>query len=144
METRATILLVEDHGPTRKFLADNLVADGYELLEAECASDARRLLGSKFPDLAIIDLGLPDRDGLELLVTVRGADRVARGIDPALPLLVLSGRASELDRLRGFERGCDDYVTKPSWSVSGTVSVVFRGAKASRSNASERSRMNNR
>src|SRR5665213_3240845 len=66
MEARATILLVEDHGPTRRFLADNLAADGYELLEAECAGDARRLIATKFPDLAVVDLGLPDRDGLEL------------------------------------------------------------------------------
>jgi DNA-binding response OmpR family regulator len=141
METRATILLVEDHGPTRKFLADNLVVDGYELLEAECASDARRLLGSKFPDLAIIDLGLPDRDGLELLVTVRGADRVARGIDPALPLLVLSGRASELDRLRGFERGCDDYVTKPfSYpELRARIEVLLR--RASRRPSAARTRV---
>jgi DNA-binding response OmpR family regulator len=110
---RATILLVEDHAPTRHFLADNLSADGYELLQAECASDAQRLLATKFPDLAIVDLGLPDRDGLELLVHVRGADRLAGSVDPELPLLVLSGRASELDRVRGFDRGCDDYVTKP-------------------------------
>ena len=113
MEARATILLVEDHGPTRRFLADNLAADGYELLEAECAGDARRLIATKFPDLAVVDLGLPDRDGLELLGHVRGADRLAGSVDPELPLLVLSGRVSELDRVRGFERGCDDYVTKP-------------------------------
>jgi DNA-binding response OmpR family regulator len=111
--SRARILLVEDDGPTRHFLADNLAADGYELLEAERAGDAQRLMATKFPDLAIIDLGLPDRDGLELLGHVRGADRVAGSVDPQLPLLVLSGRAGELDRLRGFERGCDDYVTKP-------------------------------
>lgn len=107
------ILLVEDHGPTRTFLADNLAADGYELLEAESGHDAERLMANGCPDLAIIDLGLPDRDGLELLRQVRDADRVAGRLDPDLPLLVLSGRSGELDRLRGFERGCDDYVVKP-------------------------------
>jgi len=113
MESSPTILVVEDHRTTRTFLADNLSADGYDVIEAEDLSDARRLLHSAFPDLAIIDLGLPDGDGLELLSQVRTADRIAGRLDPDLPLLVLSGRVSELDRLRGFERGCDDYMIKP-------------------------------
>lgn len=113
MEPTATILVVEDHRITRTFLADNLSADGYDVLEAEDVSDAGRLLESAFPDLAIIDLGLPDGDGLELLAQVRTSDRIAGRIDPDLPLLVLSGRVSELDRLRGFARGCDDYMIKP-------------------------------
>jgi len=109
----ATILLVEDDRATRTFLADNLAADGFDLLEAGTAADAQRLIETQFPDLAIIDLGLPDRDGLELLRHVRECDRVAGTINPELPLLVLTGRNTELDRLRGFERGCDDYVAKP-------------------------------
>ena len=103
--TPATILVVEDHRATRTFLADNLSADGYEILEADCAADAQQLMETKFPDLAIVDLGLPDRDGLELLRAVRDTDRVTGRLDPDLPLLVLSGRTSELDRLRGFEPG---------------------------------------
>jgi DNA-binding response OmpR family regulator len=114
MESRAaTILVIEDHRPTRQFLVENLAADGYDVIEAEGVSEARELLETAFPDLAIVDLGLPDADGLELLSAVRAADRIAGRIDPDLPLLVLSGRANELDRLRGFERGCDDYVIKP-------------------------------
>jgi DNA-binding response OmpR family regulator len=111
--TTATILVIEDHPATLMFLADNLTADGHEVLEADCVEDARRLLETSFPDLAVVDLGLPDGDGLELLREVRHADRIAGGIDPDLPLLVLSGRTKELDRLRGFERGADDYVSKP-------------------------------
>lgn len=107
-----TILVVEDHAATRTFLADNLSADGYELLEAESVEDAERLIGTRFPDLAILDLGLPDGDGLDLLRRVRTADRAGRA-DPELPILILTGRAGELDRLRGFDRGCDEYVTKP-------------------------------
>lgn len=114
METvAATLLIVEDHLPTLKFLADNLAADGYDLLEAESAAEGRRHMESHFPDLAIVDLGLPDSDGLELLRLVREADRVAGQLDPDLPLLVLTGRAGDLDRLRAFDRGADDYVTKP-------------------------------
>jgi DNA-binding response OmpR family regulator len=109
----ATILVVEDDAATRTFLADNLTADGYELLVAEGARDALRLLETKFPDLAVLDVGLPDGSGLDLVRRVRGADGIASRIDPALPLLLISGRTSELDRLRGFERGCDDYVCKP-------------------------------
>jgi DNA-binding response OmpR family regulator len=109
----ATILVVEDHRTTRTFLADNLSADGYEVIEAQDLGEAHRLLETTFPDLAIVDLGLPDGDGLELLAHVRAADRIAGRLDPDLPLLVLSGRVSELDRLRGFDRGADDYLLKP-------------------------------
>jgi DNA-binding response OmpR family regulator len=109
----ATILVVEDDAATRKFLADNLTADGYDMLVAESARDGARLLETKFPDLLMLDVGLPDASGLELLRRVREADGVASRIDPRTPVLVLSGRAGELDRVRGFDRGCDDYVAKP-------------------------------
>jgi DNA-binding response OmpR family regulator len=124
----ATILVVEDDRTTRTFLADNLSADGFDVLEAESMSDARHLLVSAFPDLAIIDLGLPDGDGLELLEHVREADRIAGRLDPDLPLLVLSGRASEVDRMRGFSRGCDDYIVKPFsyYELSARVRALLR------------------
>jgi DNA-binding response OmpR family regulator len=112
-ESAATILLVEDHPATRMFLADNLGADGYHTLEAETAQDAERLMATMFPDLAIVDLGLPDLDGLELVRHVRETDRSLSRVDPDMPLLILSGRSAPLDRLRGFERGCDDYLVKP-------------------------------
>ena len=108
-----TILIVEDHLATRRFLADNLAADGYEPLEADSAHDALRVMSSKSPDLAIVDLALPDRDGLDLLREVRASDATASRLDPRLPVIVLTGRGGELDRVRGFERGCDDYVVKP-------------------------------
>ncbi|MGO9903788.1 MAG: response regulator transcription factor [Solirubrobacteraceae bacterium] len=111
--TRATILLIEDDDPTRTFLADNLTADGYEIIEATTAKDAERLMATKFPDLVVLDTGLPDRDGLDLLSTVRNSDRLVSRVDPDLPVILLSGRGSEVERLRGFARGCDDYVTKP-------------------------------
>jgi DNA-binding response OmpR family regulator len=113
VEALATILVLEDDAPTRTFLADNLTADGYELLVAESARDALRQLETKFPDLALIDLGLPDGSGLDVVGQVRASDGVASRIDPAIPIVVLTGRVDELDRLRGFARGCDDYVCKP-------------------------------
>jgi DNA-binding response OmpR family regulator len=112
-ETTATILVVEDHPATRRFLADNLAADGYEPVEADTVADGRRLIVNRYPDLCVVDLGLPDDDGLELIGFVRTADRISGRVDPEMPLLVLSGRTGELDRLRGFERGADDYLTKP-------------------------------
>src|SRR3954471_8395477 len=99
----ATILLVEDDAATRTFLADNLTADGYELLVADCVSDGLRLLERKFPDLAVIDLGLPDASAYELLRHVPHADGFSSRLDPQTPLMVLSGRSSELDRVRGFD-----------------------------------------
>jgi DNA-binding response OmpR family regulator len=109
----STILVVEDDDATRAFLADNLVADGYDVLVADCARHGLRLLETKFPDLALIDVGLPDASGLDLVRRVREADGVATRIDPNTPLVLVSGRSGELDRLRGFDRGADDYVCKP-------------------------------
>jgi DNA-binding response OmpR family regulator len=60
-----------------------------------------------------VDIGLPDGSGLDLIDRVRAADGVASRLDPTVPLVVLSGRSSELDRMRGFERGADDVVVKP-------------------------------
>jgi DNA-binding response OmpR family regulator len=107
------LLVVEDDPVLSTFLADNLTADGFELVLADCLRDGLRELEFRRPDLAIVDLGLPDGSGLELLARVRQADGVASRLDPALPLIVLSGRATELDRVRGFERGADDFVAKP-------------------------------
>jgi len=109
----STILLVEDDAATRTFLADNLTADGYDLLIAETCAEGARLLETSFPDLALVDLNLPDGSGYDLVRRVREADGVASRIDPTTPLVVLSGRATELDRVRGFDRGVDDYLTKP-------------------------------
>src|SRR3954468_3262917 len=109
----AILLLVEDDPLIRTFLADNLTADGYELLVAATLEDAMRELETQRPDLAIVDLKLPDGSGLELVRRVRAADGVSSRLDPSLPLMMLSGSGSELDRVRGFERGLDDYVVKP-------------------------------
>jgi DNA-binding response OmpR family regulator len=107
-----TILVVEDHDATRTFLADNLTADGFEIVETDTVAGARRLLERHAPDLMLLDLGLPDGDGLELIRAIRESDSHSR-FDADLATIVLSGRDGELQRLRGFQRGCDDYVVKP-------------------------------
>ncbi|MBV9818714.1 MAG: response regulator transcription factor [Solirubrobacterales bacterium] len=111
--SRPTVLIIEDDAATRRFIADNLSADGYEPLEADSAGSGRRILAGDRPALAILDLGLPDRDGLELLAELRDRDRGHGELDPHLPVLVVSGRGTELDRIRGLARGADDYLPKP-------------------------------
>jgi DNA-binding response OmpR family regulator len=107
------ILLVEDDPVLGTFLADNLAADGYEPIVAETLRDGLRELQYKRPELAVVDLGLPDGSGLELIERVRGADGLVSSVDPSLPLIVLSARTGDVDRIRGFERGADDFVPKP-------------------------------
>jgi DNA-binding response OmpR family regulator len=131
----STILVVEDDDATRTFLADNLSADGYELLVADCAAVGLSLIERKFPDLALVDVGLPDGSGFELLRRVRSADGVASRMNPDMPFMVISGRATELDRVRGFDRGADDYVCKPfSYpELRGRVAALLRRADHRRS-----------
>jgi DNA-binding response OmpR family regulator len=128
------ILVVEDDPATRTFLADNLTADGYEVLVCDCARDALRLLATKAPDLVLLDVGLPDASGLDVLRRVRAADGVASRIDPATPVLLLTGRAGEVDRLRGFERGADDYVCKPFGypELRARIAAVLRRVRSRR------------
>jgi len=123
-----TVVIVEDHDATRRFLADNLSADGFEPLEAETARAGLRLMATRAPHLAVVDLGLPDRDGLEVLREVRTSDETASRIDPRLPMILLTGRSGELDRVRGFERGCDDYLVKPfSYpELRGRIGAILR------------------
>jgi len=93
--------------PTRTFLADNLTADGYELLVAGSLRDALRMLEYHHVDLAIVDVGLPDGSGLDLVRAVRAATGAGARLDARLPLLLVSGRSAEIDRVRGFERGAE-------------------------------------
>ncbi len=104
------MVVCEDDDPTRELLCDHLTADRYRALPAPSASDALRLCGYSHPDLMVLDLGLPDAPGIDVLREIRGA---GERFDPELPVLVLSGRDSHADRLRGFEAGADDYLAKP-------------------------------
>jgi len=101
----ATILVVEDDDATRTFLADNLTADGFELLVADCARDGARLMETKFPDLALIDVGLPDGSGLDLMRELRQRYGL-RGI-------CLSGFGMEDDLARSADAGFTRHLTKP-------------------------------
>jgi DNA-binding response OmpR family regulator len=108
-----SVLVVEDDAATAGFLADNLRADGYRVFCAASASEAVRAVEVRQPDLMLLDLGLASGSGLEVLDRVRSADASGSRIDADLPVIVLTGRSGEVDRVRGFARGADDYLCKP-------------------------------
>ncbi|MDR6676339.1 response regulator [Pseudomonas oryzihabitans] len=101
----AHVLVIDDEPQIRKFLRISLAAQGYQVSEAATGTDglAQAALGQ--PDLVILDLGLPDRDGQEVLAELREWS--------AVPVLVLSVRADEREKVRALDAGANDYVTKP-------------------------------
>ena len=109
----ASVVVCEDDTPTLELLCDNLVADRFGVLPAPSASDALRLCRYNHPDLLLLDLTLPDASGLDVLREIRDADGVTSRFDPRLPVIVLTGRGADDDRVRGLEFGADDYVVKP-------------------------------
>ncbi len=109
----ATIMVVEDDDATREFLADNLTADSFGVVTASTGREAFNLLQMKECDLLLLDVMLPDASGYELCRRLRSADGLAQRLDPDLPVILLTGRSSESDRVRGFTRGADDYIVKP-------------------------------
>jgi DNA-binding response OmpR family regulator len=108
-----SILLVEDDEATLRFLADNLAADGFRVFAAAGSAEGLRAVEARAPSLLLLDLTLDEGTGLELLDRVRSADGLATRVDPQLPVIVLTGRAGEADRVRSFARGADDHVCKP-------------------------------
>ncbi len=100
------ILVVDDEPAIRRFLRTSLTAQGYQIIEAETAKVALESMRRNLPDVLVLDLGLPDRDGFEVIQELRGAGS-------ALPIIVLSSRADEAGKVRALDLGADDYVTKP-------------------------------
>ncbi|HNX49112.1 MAG TPA: response regulator [Thermoanaerobaculaceae bacterium] len=99
------VLVVEDDAPIRRFLRAALAESGFRVEEATSATDAMAGLVNHPPDLVLLDLGLPDRDGLDLLRELRGWSRV--------PVIVLSARDREHDKVVALDAGADDYLSKP-------------------------------
>jgi DNA-binding response OmpR family regulator len=109
----ANIVVCEDDTPTLELLCDHLVADRFGVMPAPSASDALRLCRYNHPDLLLLDLTLPDASGLDVLREIRHADGVTSRFDPGLPVIVLTGRGADDDRVRGLDCGADDYMIKP-------------------------------
>jgi two-component system KDP operon response regulator KdpE len=103
--TPPKVLVIDDEPAIRKLLRMGLSSQGYAILEGSNGRKGLELLAEK-PDLVILDLGLPDIDGHELLQMIRGRD-------DSVPVLVLSSRGDEAGKVQALDRGADDYVTKP-------------------------------
>jgi two-component system KDP operon response regulator KdpE len=99
------ILIVDDEPAIRKFLSISLEATGYDILEAENGKQALEIAALEQPDMIILDLGLPDKDGKDIIKSVREWS--------SIPILVLSVRADEKEKVQALDFGANDYVTKP-------------------------------
>jgi len=101
----ASVLIVEDDQGIRRFLRAALETEGYRVVESTTGRRGKLDAGTQKPDLAIVDLGLPDLDGLEVIAAIRTWSR--------MPIIVLSARQPERDKIAALDAGADDYVTKP-------------------------------
>src|SRR5713101_6520350 len=119
----STILLIEDELPIRRFLRASLTGNGYQLVEAETGEQGVRLAAQQPPDLVILDLGLPDMDGQEVLRRLREWLRA--------PILILSVRDQEQQKVTALDNGADDYLTKPfsTGELLARIRVALRHAQ---------------
>ena len=105
MTTGPKVLIVDDEPQIRRFLRASLQSHDYDLVEAENGKEAVKACTVQKPDLMILDLGLPDMDGLDVIKSVREWS--------AVPIIVLSIRSDDADKIEALDRGANDYVTKP-------------------------------
>lgn len=105
MNIREKILVIEDEKSISHFISTILNSHGYEAMQARSGAEAQSMISSHCPDLIILDLGLPDMDGLEILRQLRGWS--------SLPVVVVSARSYEQDKVTALDLGADDYLTKP-------------------------------
>ncbi|WP_295858698.1 response regulator [uncultured Oscillibacter sp.] len=105
MNIREKILVVEDEKSISRFISTILDNNGYEAVQARTGAEAQSMISSHCPDLVILDLGLPDMDGLEILRGLRSWS--------SLPVVVVSARDHERDKVAALDLGADDYLTKP-------------------------------
>lgn len=120
IENHGTILIVEDEKEIRRFVRHALEAEGFRVYEAETLQRGLIEAGTRKPDLIILDLGLPDGDGADFIRAVRGWS--------GLPIIVLSARVDEQDKVAALDAGADDYLTKPfgTAELSARVRVSLR------------------
>ena len=104
-EIQSMILLIEDERQMRRFLRVTLQSEAYGVLEAETAADGLTQAATRNPDVVLLDLGLPDMDGLEVIEKLRDWS--------AVPIIVISAREQEGDKIKALDKGADDYLTKP-------------------------------
>lgn len=112
MAKTISILIVDDEVTVREVLRKYLERDGYRVMEADDGTTALALLREQTPDLIILDIMLPGADGFAITRAVRGEDS-SLVTEQDVPIILLTARTGELDRIAGFELGADDYVVKP-------------------------------
>jgi two-component system KDP operon response regulator KdpE len=119
-ENHPLVLIIEDEAPLRRYLRATLQSFGYRVEEAATGEDGRSLLLQLSPDVVLLDLGLPDGDGLELAQEIRGWSRV--------PIIIVSARGKEEDKIAALDLGADDYLTKPfgSGELLARIRVALR------------------
>ncbi len=124
-QNKYKILLVEDEANIRNLVATMLDTAGYQTILAESCAGAKTMVASYLPDLIILDLGLPDMDGMNLLDFVRR--------DLLTPIIVLSARTGEADKIAALDKGANDYITKPfgSGELLARVRAVLRNNRFS-------------
>jgi two-component system KDP operon response regulator KdpE len=129
-DTGPLVLVIEDEAPVRRFLRASLLSHGYRLLEADNGRDAMMLATSHSPELVLLDLGLPDGDGLDIARQLREWSQV--------PIIVISARGREDDKVTALDAGADDYVTKPFGmnELLARIRVALRHAEARQGPAS--------
>ena len=122
------ILIIEDDEHINNLVATLLEANGYQTLSAYSCEDGMMMYASYHPDLIVLDLGLPDRDGLSLIQDVREADTV--------PIIVLSARSGEMDKVEALDLGANDYITKPfgTEELMARIRAVLRSHRYSEKN----------
>ncbi len=114
MVKQATILVVDDEATVREVVRKYLEHDGFHVIEAESGTEALDCVRDQHPDLIVLDVMLPGADGFTITRALRDADDYAPlYVDNAIPIILLTARSSELDRIAGFEVGADDYIVKP-------------------------------
>jgi two-component system KDP operon response regulator KdpE len=104
-ERKPRILVIDDEPQILRFLRTSLTANGYEVIEAGTVADGRALINKEQPDVIVLDLGLPDGDGKDVLRHVRAQGET--------PVLILSARDREAEKVEALDLGADDYVNKP-------------------------------
>lgn len=124
------ILLIEDETNIRSFIKANLETSDYQVICAETCTLGMMMHASHHPDLIVLDLGLPDMDGLELIHKVRETDTV--------PIIVLSARSNERDKVEALDLGANDYITKPfgTEELLARIRAVLRSHRYSEENGS--------
>jgi two-component system KDP operon response regulator KdpE len=127
----AKVLVVDDEAQIRRFLRISLSAHGYDVIEAVRGEDAVAKCATETPALVILDLGLPDISGQEVISQIRGWSKV--------PIIILSVRADEAEKVEALDRGADDYVTKPFGiaELMARIRATLRARAAEVSQASE-------